>query len=121
MSTSKDSSTTSSATNSTINSIYNKLSSLLQKSSTDDENEIDIVKTFSNDNIDIIPIIKNILELNADFPYNVINSKAGHKYTELEFFQSNQDSNVTNNNNANTIPKQVKDIINIESFFLVDI
>ena len=112
MSTSKDSSTTSSTTNSTINSIYNKLSSLLQKSSTDDENEIDIVKTFSNENIDIIPIIKNILELNADFPYNVINSKAGHKYTELEFFQSNQDSNVTNNNNANTNPNSLFEKLN---------
>jgi uncharacterized membrane protein YgcG len=101
-----------STNNSTINSIYNKLSSLLQKSSTDDENEIDIAKTFSTDNIDIIPIIKNILELNADFPYNVINSKAGHKYTELEFFQSNQDSNVTNNNNANTNPNSLFEKLN---------
>ena len=85
-----------------INNIINKIKSFLTRSSTSDENELDIIKTFSSENIDITPIIKTILELHIDFPLNILNSKEGHKYNELEFFQSNQDSNSTNNTKTNS-------------------
>ena len=85
-----------------INNIINKIKSFLSRSSTSDENELDIIKTFSSENIDITPIIKKILELHIDFPLNILNSKEGHKYNELEFFQSNQDSNSTNNTKTNS-------------------
>ena len=94
-----------------INNIYDKLSSFLKsntpftkhnsgnddKSSTDDTNVIDIKKTFSSENIDITPIIKKILQLHSEFPQNILHSKDGHKYNELEFFKSNLDSNVDSN------------------------
>jgi hypothetical protein len=76
---------------SNLNKIINKLKSFLPKSSVSDENEIDIIKTFSSESIDITPVIKNILELHIDFPQNILNSKEGHKYNQLEFFQSNQE------------------------------
>ena len=85
-----------------FNNIINKVKSFLSKSSTSDENTIDIIKTFSSENIDITPIIKQILELHIDFPQNILNSKEGHKYNELEFFQSNQDSNSSNNTKTNS-------------------
>ena len=95
-----------------ITNIYDKLSSFLKsntpftssncnnnvdESSTDDPNVIDIKKTFSSENIDITPIIKKILQLHSEFPQNVLHSKDGHKYNELEFFKSNLDSNVDSN------------------------
>ena len=46
-------------------------------------------------------IIKTILGLHVDFPLNILNTKSGHKYNELEFFQSNQDSNSSNNTKTN--------------------
>ena len=67
-----------------------------------EDNTIDIQKTFSSENINITPIIKTILELHSEFPSNILNTKAGHKYNELEFFQSNQDSNATNNTKTNS-------------------
>ena len=85
-----------------FNNIINKIKSFLSKSSTSDENTIDIIKTFSSENIDITPIIKQILGLHIDFPQNILNSKEGHKYNELEFFQSNQDSNSSNNTKTNS-------------------
>jgi hypothetical protein len=94
-----------------ITNIYAKLSSFLKsntpftkhnssnndESSTDDSNVIDIKKTFSSENIDITPIIKKILHLHSEFPQNILHSKDGHKYNELEFFKSNLDSNVDSN------------------------
>ena len=62
----------------------------------DDNNQIiDIQKTFSSANIDIIPIIKKILKLETDFPDNILKTHKGHKYSELEFFSSNLDSNIS--------------------------
>ena len=70
----------------------------------DDKNLIDLEKTFSSDHIDISHIIKEILKLQLDFPNNILYSKDGHKYNELEFFQSNLDSNV-NSKNASLFDK----------------
>jgi len=81
--------------------IFNKILSLLPKSSSD-ENVIDIQKTFSSDTIDVTNIIKTILNLHIEFPHIILNSKEGHKYNELEFFQSNQDSNSSNNTKTNS-------------------
>ena len=88
-----------------ITNIYDKLFSFLKpnnndESSIDDPNVIDINKTFSSANIDITPIIKKILDLHSDFPNNILHSKEGHKYNELEFFKSNLDSNVDSNTNS---------------------
>jgi hypothetical protein len=69
-----------------------------QKDAPHDNTVIDLQKTFSSDNIDIIPIIKRILDLEPNFPENILQTKLGQKYMELEFFQSNLDSNVTKNN-----------------------
>ena len=80
--------------------IANKLKSFLAKPN--DENNIDIQKTFSSENVDILPIIKIILGLSKEFPNNILNSKLGHKYNELEFFQSNQDSNSSNSSSNNS-------------------
>jgi hypothetical protein len=63
----------------------------------DEENIIDLQKTFSSDGINIIPVIKKILNLDIDFPENIIKSHHGTKYKELEFFNSNMDSNLTDN------------------------
>jgi hypothetical protein len=71
---------------------------------TDDTNVIDLQKTFSSENIDVSQIIKNILNLHKEFPNNILYSKDGHKYNELEFFQSNLDSNV-NSKNASLFDK----------------
>ena len=62
--------------------------------SSDDENIIDLLKTFSSDNVDVSEIIKDILKLENEFPNTILYSKDGHKYNELEFFQANLDSNV---------------------------
>jgi len=64
----------------------------------DDPNVIDLQKTFSSANIDVTQIIKDILNLHKEFPNNILYSKDGHKYNELEFFQSNLDSNVNSKN-----------------------
>lgn len=74
--------------------------------SSDDDNKdiIDLEKTFSSDHIDISHIIKEILKLQIEFPNNILYSKDGHKYNELEFFQSNLDSNV-NSKNASLFDK----------------
>jgi hypothetical protein len=84
-----------------ITEIFNKISSFLPKTASE-ENIIDITKAFSNDTINVTPIIKTILGLHIDFPDNILSSKSGHKYNELEFFQSNQDSNSTNNTKTNS-------------------
>jgi len=97
-----DNTESTSSTSSTFTTIFNKIKSFLPNSSVLDENELDINKTFSNDNIDVTSIIKTILELHVDFPQNILNSKEGHKYNELEFFQSNQDSNSTNDTKTNS-------------------
>ena len=68
--------------------------------SNDDDTIIDLQKTFSSENIDVTQIIKDILNLNKEFPNNILFSKDGHKYNELEFFQSNLDSNVNNKNTS---------------------
>jgi hypothetical protein len=86
----------------TFTNILNKISSLLPNSITTDENVIDITKTFSSDSINVNSIIRTILGLDIDFPNHILNSKSGHKYNELEFFQSNQDSNSTNNTKTNS-------------------
>ena len=92
-----------------ITNIYNKLSSVFTSkvdiennktndiSDSSDPNVIDIQKTFSSENINITPIIKKILHLHSEFPQNILHSKDGHKYNELEFFKSNLDSNVDSN------------------------
>ena len=97
-----------------ITNIYDKLSSIFKANNgttgdisgdisgdtsgdTSDPNTIDILKTFSSANIDITPIIKKILDLHSEFPQNILHSKDGHKYNELEFFKSNLDSNVDSN------------------------
>ena len=63
-----------------------------------DSDVIDLQKTFSSENIDVSQIIKDILNLHKEFPNNILYSKDGHKYNELEFFQSNLDSNVNSKN-----------------------
>ena len=83
----KDSTQTSSGTNSNTNT-----------NETADDHIIDLQKTFSSENIDVTQIIKDILNLHKEFPNNILYSKDGHKYNELEFFQSNLDSNVNNKN-----------------------
>ena len=92
-----------------ITNIYDKLSSIFKANNgttgdisgdisgdtsgdTSDPNTIDILKTFSSANIDITPIIKKILDLHSEFPQNILHSKDGHKYNELEFFKSNLDT-----------------------------
>ena len=84
---SKDSSKTSSESNTDTNT-----------NSTTDDHVIDLQKTFSSENIDVTQIIKDILNLHKEFPNNILYSKDGHKYNELEFFQSNLDSNVNSKN-----------------------
>ena len=84
-----------------ITEIFNKIASFLPKTAAE-ENIVDITKAFSNDTINVKPIIKTILGLHVDFPDNILSSKTGHKYNELEFFQSNQDSNGTNNTKTNS-------------------
>ena len=84
-----------------ISNILNKIKSLFSKT-TEDENTIDIAKAFSSESLDVTQIIKTILGLHVDFPDYILNSKAGHKYNELEFFQSNQDSNSSNNTKTNS-------------------
>ena len=64
------------------------------------ENTIDLQKTFSSDNLNIIPVIKKILNLEDTFPNNILQSSNGHKYNELEFFQSNIDSNIGSKSNV---------------------
>ena len=87
-----------------INTLYNKIEPMLSflKNNNDDKNVIDLLKTFSSANIDIIPIIKKILQLPDTFPNNILHTREGGKYNELEFFQSNQDSSSTNNTRTNS-------------------
>jgi nicotinamide riboside kinase len=85
-----------------INALYSKVESIisnLRSSKDDDKNVIDLQKTFSSQNIDVLPVIKKILSLPANFPNNILHTKDGHKYNELEFFQSNLDSNITSIDN----------------------
>jgi hypothetical protein len=84
-----------------IKEIFNKITSYLPISK-NNEDSIDVTKAFSNETINVTPIIKTILGLHIDFPDNILNTKLGHKYNELEFFQSNQDSNSTNNTKTNS-------------------
>jgi hypothetical protein len=77
-----------------------------ESNNTNDSNDttLNLQKTFSSENIDVSQIIKDILALNKEFPNNILYSKDGHKYNELEFFQSNLDSNV-NSKNASLFDK----------------
>ena len=80
-----------------INNLYSKIENILAylkpSSDNDNKNVIDLQKTFSSQNLDfnkdILPVIKKILHLPETFPNNILHSKDGHKYNELEFFQSN--------------------------------
>jgi hypothetical protein len=85
-----------------INALYSKVESIisnLRPSNDDDKNVIDLKKAFSSENINVLPIIKKILNLPESFPNNILHTKDGHKYNELEFFQSNLDSNITSIDN----------------------
>jgi len=88
----------------TTNSTTTTTTTTNDDSTTDDPNVIDLQKTFSSENIDVSQIIKDILNLHKEFPNNILYSKDGHKYNELEFFQSNLDSNV-NSKNASLFDK----------------
>ena len=79
-----------------INTTFTRLCEAF-KTIANPENVLDINKTFSSDNIDIAPIIRQILNIDLEFPNNILSSKEGHKYNELEFFQCNQDSSNTSN------------------------
>lgn len=75
-----------------MNSIAAKVESLLawiKPGSNQDENVIDLQKTFSAAGIDILPVVIKMLELEAGFPTSRIQTKEGIKYHELEFFQTN--------------------------------
>ena len=75
-----------------MNSIVAKVESLLawiKPGSNQDENVIDLQKTFSAAGIDILPVVIKMLELEAGFPTSRIQTKEGIKYHELEFFQTN--------------------------------
>lgn len=80
-----------------MNTIYQKIESILAslKPTTSNENIIDLQQTFNSQNIDTLPIIKKILSLPDNFPNNILHSTTGHKYHELEFFESNLDSNIS--------------------------
>ena len=86
-----------------FSNLANLFSSIPNKSHTTQTNThhdntiIDLQKTFNSDNIDVIPIVKRILNLDTNFPDNILQTKLGQKYIELEFFQSNLDSNVSKN------------------------
>jgi energy-coupling factor transporter ATP-binding protein EcfA2 len=85
-----------------MDKIYQKLESLITyiRPTPSDENTIDLQKTFSSLNIDLLPIVVKILELEAGFPTNQIKSHEGNKYHELEFFTANQDSSNSSNNKS---------------------
>ena len=88
-----------------MNNIASKVESILawiKPSSKQDENVIDLQKTFSAAGIDILPVIIKILELEAGFPTSRIQSKEGMKYHELEFFQANISSSNNTTHTANT-------------------
>ena len=93
-----------------VNTIKNTVTNTTKESSPEtndtnsDDSIINLQKTFSSENIDVSQIIKDILKLNKEFPNNILYSKDGHKYNELEFFQSNLDSNV-NSKNASLFDK----------------
>ena len=85
-----------------INTLYKKLESVIafiKPSNDNDPNVIDLQQTFNSQNINVLPIIKKILNLPESFPNNILHTKDGHKYNELEFFQSNLDSNITSIDN----------------------
>ena len=87
-----------------LNNIYKKIENTLSyltpnkhntnntntnTNNTSGDNVIDLQKTFSASNVDVLPVIKHILSLSPTFPNNILNTSAGHKYNELEFFKSN--------------------------------
>lgn len=76
---------------------------ILNKFSSNDKNEIDISKTFSSQNIDINPILKNILNYPENFPNHILLTPLGHKYNELEFFNANMDSSINSDNRAKSL------------------
>jgi nicotinamide riboside kinase len=85
-----------------INTLYKKLESVIafiKPSNNNDPNVIDLQQTFNSQNINVLPVIKKILNLPDNFPNNILHTKDGHKYNELEFFQSNLDSNITSIDN----------------------
>ena len=89
-----------------LKKIFEKINNKTNNKDNDDKNTsidddtIDLLKTFSSDNIDVSQIIKEILKLEPDFPNAILYSKDGHKYNELEFFQANLDSNVNSKNSS---------------------
>jgi len=88
-----------------MDTIAAKVESLLawiRPSSSNDNNVIDLQKTFSAAGIDILPVVIKILELEAGFPSSRIQTKEGIKYHELEFFQANiSSSSASSNSNSN--------------------
>ena len=60
----------------------------------DDKSVINVNNAFATDKINIDILIKKILSLDPEFPNNILFSKDGHKYNELEFFESNLDSSI---------------------------
>jgi len=87
-----------------MDTIARKLESLLSyinpNNSEKGENVIDLQKTFSSINIDLLPIVVKILELEAGFPTSKIITSEGNKYHELEFFTTNQDSSNSTENKS---------------------
>jgi DNA mismatch repair ATPase MutS len=87
-----------------MDTIARKLESLLSyinpNNSEKGANVIDLQKTFSSINIDLLPIVVKILELEAGFPTSKIITSEGNKYHELEFFTTNQDSSNSTENKS---------------------
>ena len=83
-----------------LTNITEKIKNLFPNKPGEDEKIIDIGKTFSSENVNVDPVIKQILGLVENFPNNILHSIEGHKYNELEFFKTNLDSNVDPNNKS---------------------
>lgn len=73
-----------------------------------DKDVIDIKEAFSVEKIDIEPIIRKILLLDPQFPNNLLISQHGHKYNELEFFESNLDSSISNETRSHSFFERFK-------------
>ena len=81
-----------------IDNFYIKIENLIasiKPGTSNNENVIDLQQTFNSQNIDVLPVIKKILNLPDTFPTNILHTKDGNKYNELEFFQSNFNNNTT--------------------------
>ena len=76
---------------------------ILNKFSSNDKDKIDISKTFSSQNINIIHILKNVLNYPETFPDHILLTPLGHKYNELEFFTANMDSSINSDNHTKSL------------------